>query len=150
MVSYHTTIIPYVGTRQQQTRDTSPIPHTMAQSSPASTPMGSGSDSSSSSSSSVVSSSSLPISPDNLTVQLLARLDTQSYNNAIALDAASLSHNFLFPYDFPWARFRRYYDKNAVPPSTETFVDKQLPYDIDELDSICYYTDRVKSTKKRA
>jgi len=112
--------------------------------------MGSGSDSSSSSSSSVVSSSSLPISPDNLTVQLLARLDTQSYNNAIALDAASLSHNFLFPYDFPLARFRRYYDKNAVPPSTETFVDKQLPYDIDELDSICYYTDRVKSTKKRA
>jgi hypothetical protein len=93
----------------------------------------SSSDSSSSVSSSSSLSSTTTISPDNLTVQLLARLDTQSYTNALAMDAASLSSKFLLPHDFPWARFRRYYDKEAVPPSTETFVEKDLPFDIDEL-----------------
>eukprot|EP00577_Skeletonema_sp_RCC1716_P024302 CAMPEP_0113419650 /NCGR_PEP_ID=MMETSP0013_2-20120614/26896_1 /TAXON_ID=2843 ORGANISM="Skeletonema costatum, Strain 1716" /NCGR_SAMPLE_ID=MMETSP0013_2 /ASSEMBLY_ACC=CAM_ASM_000158 /LENGTH=104 /DNA_ID=CAMNT_0000307053 /DNA_START=5 /DNA_END=319 /DNA_ORIENTATION=+ /assembly_acc=CAM_ASM_000158 len=95
----------------------------------------------SSSSNSTSSCSSTPISPDNLTVQLLARLDTQSYTNALTTDADTLSHHFLLPHDFPWARFRRYYDKE-VPPSRETFVVKELPFDIDELDAICYYSER--------
>mmetsp|Transcript_32696 Transcript_32696/g.42243 ORF Transcript_32696/g.42243 Transcript_32696/m.42243 type:complete len:101 (+) Transcript_32696:3-305(+) len=86
-------------------------------------------------------SSNSPVSPDNLTVQLLARLDTQSYTNALTTDADTLSHHFLLPHDFPWARFRRYYDKD-VPPSRETFVVKELPFDIDELDAICYYSER--------
>jgi hypothetical protein len=92
------------------------------------------------------------ISPDNLTVQLLARLDNKSYTKALAIDAASLSSNFLLPYNFPWARFRRYYDKVAVPPSTENFVEKDLPFDIDELDAIRYYSDRESKmkTKRRA
>jgi hypothetical protein len=109
------------------------------------------------------SSSTPPISPDNLTVQLLARLDTTSYNLALNHDANSLSHNFLLPYNFPWGctRFHPYYvaDKensgiitttaadssnnngnNGIPPSSETyFVERGLPFDIDELDAICYY-----------
>jgi hypothetical protein len=105
-----------------------------------------------------------PLSPDNLTVQLLARLDTTSYNLALRDDAISLSHNFLLPYNFPWGctRFHPYYlaDKenngiiatttadgnnnnnghNGIPPSSEThFVERGLPFDIDELDAICYY-----------
>eukprot|EP00986_Skeletonema_menzelii_P017031 scaffold17115_cov125-Skeletonema_menzelii.AAC.1 len=94
------------------------------------------------------SSSSSPISPDNLTTQLLARLDFQSYTAALTIDSHTLSHNFLLPHDFPWARFRRYYcnhhypEEEMVPPSTETFVEKELPFDIDELVAICYYDKR--------
>mmetsp|Transcript_12445 Transcript_12445/g.19172 ORF Transcript_12445/g.19172 Transcript_12445/m.19172 type:complete len:110 (+) Transcript_12445:27-356(+) len=92
-----------------------------------------------STSSRTATNTNTPISPTNLTSQLLARLDTPSYATAILADAASLLHNFLLPHNFPWARFRRYYDKEVVPPSTDTFVGKELPFDIDELDAICYY-----------
>ena len=85
-----------------------------------------------------------PLSPDNLTVQLLARLDATSYNLALNHDANSLSHNFLLPYNIPWgcSRFHQYYaDSNngnsSIPSSSETyFVERGLPFDIDELDAI--------------
>eukprot|EP00573_Skeletonema_grethae_P003692 CAMPEP_0201692812 /NCGR_PEP_ID=MMETSP0578-20130828/5596_1 /ASSEMBLY_ACC=CAM_ASM_000663 /TAXON_ID=267565 /ORGANISM="Skeletonema grethea, Strain CCMP 1804" /LENGTH=120 /DNA_ID=CAMNT_0048178239 /DNA_START=1 /DNA_END=364 /DNA_ORIENTATION=+ len=107
----------------------------MTPSSPAAASTTSNSDTTTTSTSSTTTSSSTPISPTNLTSQLLARLDSPSYTNALHTDAASLSHNFLLPHNFPWARFRRYYNKEAVPPSTETFVEKELPFDIDELDA---------------
>ena len=88
------------------------------------------------------SSSSAPISPDALTAQLLARLDNQSYNSALTIDSQTLSSNFLLPHDFPWARFRNYYNNlQLIPPSVETFVEKELPFDIDELLAICYYSE---------
>ena len=101
---------------------------------------------SSSSDTTTSDSSSSPISPDNLTAQLLARLDNQSYTAALTIDSHTLSHNFLLPHDFPWARFRHYYcnQEEMVPPSTETFVEKELPFDIDELVAICYYTEKRK------
>jgi len=80
---------------------------------------------------------------------------------ALNHDAYSLSHNFLLPYNIPWGctRFSVFYvaDKensgiiattadrnnngnNGIPPSSETyFVERGLPFDIDELDAICYY-----------
>jgi hypothetical protein len=103
-------------------------------------PTSSSSPSAASSSSSDDSSS--PISPDALTAQLLARLDNQSYNSALTIDSQTLSHNFLLPHDFPWARFRNYYNNlQLIPPSVETFVEKELPFDIDELLAICYYSE---------
>lgn len=31
-------------------------------------------------------------------------------------------------------------NNNGIPPSSETyFVERGLPFDIDELDAICYY-----------
>lgn len=30
-----------------------------------------------------------------------------------------------------------------MPPSTETFVEKELPFDIDELVAVCCYSERT-------
>lgn len=36
-----------------------------------------------------------------------------------------------------------------MPPSTENFVEKDLPFDIDELDAIRYYSDQESKMKNK-
>ena len=59
----------------------------------------------------------------DVAVQLLARLDDQSYQQALEQDAKSVNENYLLPLSFPWRQGARL-PKKAL---------KAMPRDIDEL-----------------
>lgn len=66
------------------------------------------------------------ISSHDAAVQILARLDDQSYQKAIHQDGISINENYLFSFSFPWRKGTRL-PKKAL---------KAMPHDIDELHAV--------------
>eukprot|EP00581_Thalassiosira_minuscula_P020083 CAMPEP_0183718262 /NCGR_PEP_ID=MMETSP0737-20130205/11572_1 /TAXON_ID=385413 /ORGANISM="Thalassiosira miniscula, Strain CCMP1093" /LENGTH=958 /DNA_ID=CAMNT_0025947793 /DNA_START=543 /DNA_END=3419 /DNA_ORIENTATION=+ len=73
------------------------------------------------------------IPSDDLIVQILARLDGPSYNQALHQDARSISENFLIPPHFPW------HSRTRLPQK----MMKTLPRDIDDLQVISHCQDKL-------
>mmetsp|Transcript_580 Transcript_580/g.1149 ORF Transcript_580/g.1149 Transcript_580/m.1149 type:complete len:978 (-) Transcript_580:122-3055(-) len=73
------------------------------------------------------------IPDDDLTVQILARLDGPSYNQALYQDARSINENFLVPPHFPW------HSRTRLPQK----MIKTMPRDIDDLYVITHCQDEL-------
>jgi len=75
----------------------------------------------------------LEIFDDDLIVQVLARLDGQSYRQAVYQDAGMINDNFLAPPHFPW------YSRKCLPQK----MTKEMPRDIDDLHVITHCQDEL-------
>lgn len=71
---------------------------------------------------------SIRISSHDVSVQLLARLDAQSYQQAVETDAKQINENYLIPLSFPYREGARLPKKAA----------KVMPRDIDELHAVTH------------
>lgn len=94
---------------------------------------GSKSDVENSNSSDSDDSSKEEIPNDDLIVHILARLDGQSYNQALYQDAKTINTNFVMPQAFP------YHSKKRLPQK----LVKTMPRDIDDLQVITHCLDEL-------
>mmetsp|Transcript_15543 Transcript_15543/g.33658 ORF Transcript_15543/g.33658 Transcript_15543/m.33658 type:complete len:955 (-) Transcript_15543:1141-4005(-) len=83
--------------------------------------------------SSVDDTTKIEIPNDDLIVQILARLDGPSYNQALYQDAGSINENFLVPPYFPW------HSRTHLPQK----MVKTMPRDIDDLHVITHCKDKL-------
>lgn len=81
--------------------------------------------------------SKVEIPKNDLIVQILARLDGHSYNQALSQDANSINNNFLASSSFPW-------QSKARLPLPQKLV-KTMPRDIDDLDVITHCQDELRA-----
>jgi hypothetical protein len=74
------------------------------------------------------SKANIRIASHDVAVQMLARLDDQSYQEALEKDANQINQNYLLPFSFPW-RQGAHLPKKAL---------KAMPRDIDELHAVSH------------